>query len=66
MNCEIEGCDRGSVGRTNGIHVCERCRIHFTSLGFGAVYFNSRWHGVRGANYTPEQVATHPGLRAKS
>lgn len=46
--CEIEGCLGGSVGTANGIHVCERCRIHGTSIDGWSVYFGGRWHGVRG------------------
>lgn len=63
--CEIEGCDREVSGTMNGIFVCERCRIHFGSVGLGAVYFDGRWHGVRGATYTERQCASHKGLKPR-
>lgn len=61
--CEIEGCCNAANSTTNGIRTCERCRIHFESVGMGAVYFGGRWHGVTGATYTDEQVALFPGVR---
>ncbi|WP_297826378.1 hypothetical protein [Mycobacterium sp.] len=47
--CEIKECGHAATSIMNGIHVCERCRIGFVSVGFGAVYFDGRWHGVSGA-----------------
>ena len=61
--CEILDCGRTSPRQTmNGIRMCERCRVNFESVGLGAVRFGGRWHGVRGARYTPEQTAIFPGL----
>jgi len=60
--CEILDCRGLVVANVNGVAVCERCRVHFTSVGFGAVFFGGCWHGVRGATYTPEQVEAFPGL----
>lgn len=62
MTCEIDGCANDMSGRINGIYVCERCRIHFTSAGMGAVFFDKQWHGVRGATYAADVVDVHPGL----
>lgn len=63
--CKIETCNREPVAITNGIHVCERCRRDFVSVGNGAVYFGTGWHGVRDASYTDEQRAAFPGLAAR-
>lgn len=61
--CEIEGCGRVATTSQNGIHVCERCRIEFVSVGMGAVHFDGRWHGVVGATYDASQIAVYPGIR---
>ena len=61
--CEIDGCGNGASATMNGVSVCERCRVEFTSCGMGAVYFGGRWHGVIGATYNAEQRAAHAGLR---
>lgn len=59
---EIERCGRAAVACVNGIHVCERCRIDFVSVGDGAVYFSGRWHGVLGATYSAKQIDAYPGI----
>lgn len=61
--CEIEDCGRETVGTVNGIEVCERCRVHFESVGWGTVYFGGRWHGVKGCTYTPTNCKLFPGLK---
>lgn len=63
--CEVEGCESMGVASQTGIAVCERCRRGFVSVGCGAVYFGGRWHGVRGATYTPEQRCSFPGLPSR-
>lgn len=63
--CEIRDCGRRVNSTTNGIATCERCRIDFVSVGFGAVYFAGRWHGVSGASYDAAQLAVFPGLEAR-
>lgn len=63
--CEIEDCGRETVGTVNGIEVCERCRVHFESVGWGTVYFGGRWHGVKGCTYTPTNCKLFPGLKNK-
>ena len=60
--CEIIDCGEHASAMTHGVRVCERCRQKFASVGFGAVYFAGRWHGVIGATYTAEQAAAYPGL----
>lgn len=60
--CEFEACLNRATSRISGIHVCERCRQDYSSVGFGVVFFGGRHHGVRGATYTAEQIAAHPGL----
>lgn len=60
--CDIVDCEHDRVAIVNGICVCERCRLDFVSIGFGAVRFDGRWHGVRGATYTAHQADIFPGL----
>lgn len=63
--CDIGGCNRVAVCRTNGVDTCDRCRLGFVSVGLGGVHFDGSWHGVEGAVYTKEQADTFPGLQSE-
>ena len=60
--CEIAECGAPAVGTMNGVTVCERCRIGYTSVGAGVVFFAGSFHGVRGATYDDAAIAAHGGL----
>lgn len=64
QTCEIRDCGREASGAVNGIECCDRCEREFVSIGMGAVYFEGRWHGVRGAIYSSQEAGEFPGLIA--
>jgi len=62
--CEIRDCGKAAYHTVNGVACCNRCARDFESVGMGAVRFDGRWHGVKGARYTAEQCALFPGVDA--
>ena len=68
IRCEFDDCENTAYQTVSGIACCNRCAAEFVSAGLGVTRFAGSWHGVRGAKYSADIVATFalPAVRLKT